>query len=207
MTRANQTASNGASRAARRSCARPGLLAGLLALLGLGVLSAAGAELVTKEYQLKAAFLYNFTKFVDWPPHRFASPQAPLVIGVLGKNPFGADLAKAIHGRKQDGHSFIVTNLTSASAATGVHVLFVPSGEEGLLTNQLAQLHAADVLTVGESEAFAQAGGIITFTTEADKIRFEINLPAAETAGLKISSKLLQLAKTPRRKAPEGPGS
>jgi hypothetical protein len=174
-------------------------------LLGglLGWLLAAcawGAEPVSKEYQLKAAFLYNFTKFVDWPPNRFATTNEPFVIGVLGSNPFGAELAKAVQGRTHNGHAFVVTNLTEISAATNVHLLFVPKGQEPALTGQPGATQAAAVLTVGESEAFTAAGGIITFTTEADKIRFEVNLSAAEQGGVKISSKLLQLAKVVRPK-------
>lgn len=165
-----------------------------------GVLPGASAEPVSKEYQLKAAFLYNFTKFVEWPTHRLAAPETPLIIGVLGHNPFGDELAKAVQGRTQNGHPLVVTNLTAAPAGTNVHLLFVPRGQEERFEPHRTKLHAAGVLTVGETEAFAQADGLITFTTEAGKIRFDINQAAAEAAGLKISSKLLQLAKAPRPK-------
>jgi hypothetical protein len=161
------------------------------------------AQSVTKEYQLKAAFLYNFTKFIEWPPQRFATPTSPIIIGVLGDNPFGAELMKAVADRTQNGHTFVVTNLASINDATAVHLLFVPRGGETQLKDQLPELHAAGVLTVGENEAFATMAGIITFSMEADKIRFEVNMEAAERAGLKVSSKLLQLAKVVRRKPAE----
>lgn len=166
--------------------------------------SGSATEPVSKEYQLKAAFLYNFTKFVEWPTNRLVVKDEPIVIGVLGNNPFGKELAKAVEGRTQNGHPFLVSNLTAASEAKTVHLLFVPRGQETAFEEQGVAALAAGVLTVGESEAFARLGGIISFTTEADKIRFEINLDEAEQNGLKISSKLLQLAKAVRHKSQPG---
>lgn len=167
---------------------------------GLGFATVAPAQTISKEYQLKAAFLYNFTKFVEWPTNRFAAADSPIIIGVLGVNPFADELAKAVAGRTQNGHGFLVTNFVSVEAAGTAHLLFVTRGHEPALQGRWAELHAAGVLTVGESAEFAAAAGVINFTTEADKIRFEINLETAELGGLKISSKLLQLAKTVRRK-------
>lgn len=175
----------------------------LLALSWSFIATSWSAEPVSKEYQLKAAFLYNFTKFVEWPTNRFATTNEPLVLGVLGDNPFGAELTKAVQGRTQNGRALVVSNLTQTALATNVHLLFVPRGQELFFERQLAPLHTAGVLTIGESELFANQEGIITFTTEADKIRFEINLAATETTGLKISSKLLHLAKTVRTSTPD----
>ncbi len=159
------------------------------------------AEPVSKEYQLKAAFLYNFTKFVmEWPTNRFGTKDAPITIGILGPNPFGAELARAVQDRNVNGRSFIITNLTEAAAAPQVDVLFVPRGQEARFLSAFPELQAAGVLTVGESEAFATSGGLINFTTEADKIRFEINLEAAEQRGFKFSSQLLKVAKIRNRK-------
>ncbi|MGC3960519.1 MAG: YfiR family protein [Verrucomicrobiota bacterium] len=168
------------------------------------ILSGWCSEPVSKEYQLKAAFLYNFTKFVEWPTNRFTTPDEPIIIGVLEGNPFGEELAKAVQDRKHEGHPLVVTNLPTILGATNVHLLFVPRGQEELFATHRVTLHAAGVLTVGESETFARGDGIITFTTEAAKIRFEINLVAAEPAGFKISSKLLQLAKVVRSPNPPG---
>lgn len=163
------------------------------------------AEPVSREYQLKAAFLYNFTKFIEWPPGRTQNKNTPILIGVLGNNPFGDELAKAVEGRFQNGHPFLVTNVTTVGEVKAVHLLFVPRGQEQLLQEHAAALLAAGVLTVGESEAAATCGSAITFATEADKIRFEINLEAMDHGGFKVSSKLLQLAKVVRRKPQEGP--
>ncbi len=178
-----------------------------LLLLGLNLFFSyfANAQQVSKEYQLKAAFLYNFTKFIDWPTNRFADAEAPIVIGVLGANPFGGELAKAVEGRTQAGRTFVVTNLSSAAASTNVHLLFVTPAAESQIVDHLSDLHQAGVLTVGETKGFAASGGIITFTTEADRIRFEINLTEAEHGNIRISSKLLQLAKTVRRKSTPAP--
>jgi hypothetical protein len=182
-----------------------GRLAWFCLLWSFWVLPGWSAEPINREYQLKAAFLYNFTKFVDWPTNRLIKKDEPLIIGVLGDNPFGNELAKAVEGRTQNGHAFLVTNLTAASEMPGVHLLFVPRGQEAVLREQGAALLAAGVLTVGESEAAAKLGEAITFSTEADKIRFEINLDAAEQNGFKVSSKLLQLAKVVRTKPQPGP--
>lgn len=161
-----------------------------------------GAETPSKEYQYKAAFIYNFTKFVDWPTNRFATKDQPLTIGVLGKNPFGDVLVKVVEGRTVNGRTYVVKVLTSVREAAQVDLLFVPQGQEKLLADQLPVLQGAGVLTVGESDAFAKLGGTINFfITEADQLRFEINLDEAERGGLKIRAQLLKLAKIVGRKS------
>lgn len=202
------TKTNIASNTRRRGRVAPACRALVVALLWVSLVLFAGAgtaaEPVSKEYQLKAAFLYNFTKFVDWPTNRLATKDEPIIIGVLGNNPFGDELAKAVEGRRQNGHAFLVTNITAVSAARDAHVLFVPRGQEAWLEEQGAGLLAAGVLTVGETEAAEKLGSVITFTTEAEKIRFEINLAAVDQGGFKVSSKLLQLAKVVRNKTIAG---
>jgi len=161
----------------------------------LGTWTAFGAEApVSREYQIKAAFLYNFTKFVEWPPQRFVPDDRPIVIGVLGGNPFGDELANTLRDRKVNGRAFVIKAIVLASEATAVDLLFVPAGEEPHLAGALASINGAGVLTVGESAQFATLGGAITFTVNADKVRFEINRVASKQAGLKISSQLLKLA-------------
>lgn len=176
-----------------------------LTLLGLGPLFGAitvGAETPGKEQQLKAAFIYNFTKFVDWPTNRITTKDTPLTIGVLGKNPFGDELSSVVQGRTINGRSYVVKVLASVSEAAQVDLLFVPRGQESLLNDQLPVLQGAGVLTVGESEAFAKLGGTINFfITEADQLRFEINLDEAERGGFKIRAQLLKLAKIVGRKS------
>lgn len=174
------------------------LLILLLGVLSLGGHSLLAADSVPKEYQLKAAFLYNFTKFVVWAP-RAVDKDAALVIGVLGVNPFGDELEKIVSSRSVGGRRIEVRFLSSAAEARAVHMLFIPAGEERRVAGEMDALHAASVLTVGETSRFADMGGIITFSMEADKIRFEINREVAAYAGLKISPQLLKLATSARK--------
>jgi hypothetical protein len=162
----------------------------------------AAADTVTKEHQIKAAFLYNFTKFVTWPAHRPGRPDPVFVIGVLGRNPFGNELENIARGRKVGGLPLQVRHLVSVQDATQVDLLFVPSGEEAQLGSDLPALHASAVLTVGESASFAALGGIINFHMVKDKIRFEINRAAGTRAQLKISPQLLKLALSARKGMP-----
>ena len=171
---------------------------GWLVLAGffcLGQLVARGAEEpVSKEYQLKAAYLYNFTKFVEWPAPRFADELSPLIIGVLGRNPFGDELDKIVRGRTVNGRAIRVLVITTTEEMRTAHVLFVPAGEETRPEFAAAVVQHLALLTAGESGAFTHGGGVITFTQADDKLRFTINLTSAERAGLKISAQLLKLA-------------
>jgi hypothetical protein len=167
-----------------------------LVLLGLSALTVRAD--VSKEYQLKAAFVFNFTKFVDWPVGLFADETSPIVIGVLGRNPFEDKLANLVKDRLVNGRAVTVRFVTAADDLRTVHLLFVPSGEEPPGSAPAWQNSA--LVTVGESGAFAALGGIITFKQDADKVRFEINLVTAERNELKISAQLLKLATAVRRK-------
>jgi len=153
---------------------------------------------VGKEYKIKAAFLYNFTKFVEWPAVCFASDDAPIVIGVVGENPFGGELEKAIHDRKVNGRGLVVCAVRSAADLRRVHVVFAPQGEERQL-EAWGGGKTPGVLTVGESARFAALSGMVTFTMAGDKLRFELNTGAAERAGLKVSAQLQKLATAIRR--------
>ncbi len=163
----------------------------------LSLASRAHAE-VTKEYQLKAAFLYNFTKFVEWPEAAFNSTTAPIVIGVVGLDPFREEVEKIVRGRKVNGRGISVVKIEEPSGAVA-HTIFVAAGEENRIGRDLAALIDRGVLVVGESERFAALGGTVTFTTAGDKVRFEINMSSAERGGLKISSHLQKLAAVVRR--------
>lgn len=150
---------------------------------------------VSREYQVKAAFLYNFTKFVEWPPYCFPSDESPIVIGVLGKNPFGEELDKIVQDRKVNGRGFTVKIVQSVVDSAAVHLLFVPMGEElRLAAKKTGAIDLPGILTVGESDQFAELGGTINFVTEVDKVRFQINREATARAGVKISAQLLKLA-------------
>lgn len=165
------------------------------ALLGMVASVAMGAEPVSKEYQIKAAFLYNFVNFVQWPPQCFADAGSPIVIGVMGTNPFGGELEKAVGGRKISGRRITVSLVQTVAAARQTHLLFVGAGADV----GLDELKGTPVLTVGESASFLRQGGIINFVRQNDKLHFGLNMEAAEQAGLKISAQLQKLATETRR--------
>jgi hypothetical protein len=149
------------------------------------------------EYQIKAAFLFNFAKFVEWPPAAFPNATAPLVIGVLGKNPFGSDLEKVMQNKLVDEHPLVIKIFSSPREATGCHILFICNSEKERLPEIFKRLKGTSVLTVGEVANFTQSGGMINFVLQGTKTRFQINNEAAVNSGLKISSKLLSLALRP----------
>lgn len=146
------------------------------------------------EYQIKAAFLYHFAQFVEWPTQAFAGPQSPIVIGVLGKNVFGDDLERTIHNKTVNHHPFQCEEIHSVREATHCQILFISASEKSRLPRILKDLRGTSILTVSETDQFIQAGGMINFVIEDDEVHFQINDAAAKQAGLKISSKLLSLA-------------
>jgi hypothetical protein len=151
------------------------------------------------EYQVKAAFLYNFVKFVEWP----ASPGETLGsihLCVIGKDPFGGVLDRVIEGKTVNGRPLAIRRINETSAARSCHVLFVSDSEVGRVAEITKAVHVWSVLTVSEISGFSERGGIITFLMEGQRVRFRINSKAAAAAGLRISSKLQQLAVT----TPEG---
>lgn len=146
------------------------------------------------EYQLKAVFLFNFAQFVEWPASAFAAPDAPLVIGVLGEDPFGAYLDEVVRGEKVDGHPLEVLRYRRVEDISTCHILFISRTEQDRLESLVARLKDRTILTVGDAEHFARRGGMIRFVTEHNRIRLHINIKAAEAASLKLSSKLLRPA-------------
>ena len=146
------------------------------------------------EYQIKSAFLFNFAKFVEWPSSAFPQANAPLVIGILGEDPFQDDLRKTIRDKMVDDHPLIIKALRSQAEATNCHILFISTSEKARLRQILDGLKGASVLTVGEMDRFTEAGGMINFVKAGTKIRFQINNEAALVGKLKISSKLLNYA-------------
>jgi len=146
------------------------------------------------EYQIKAAFLYNFGRFVDWPPETFADGKSPFIFGLLGDNPFGNTLNEAFSGKTLNGHPVVVQLFHNLPDAMHCQILFISNSEKRRLADIIQSLHAASVLTVGENDHFTDAGGMINFITIDNKVRFQINDRAAKAARLKISSKLLGLA-------------
>jgi hypothetical protein len=148
------------------------------------------------EYAVKAAFLFHFAQFVEWPPEAFKDASSPLKYCTVGDDPFRGALEESVHGKSVGSHTLQVQHLTRREPIAGCHILFIGVGEKKHLPEDLSGAAGHAVLTVGETEHFAQEGGMIGFLVENDKVRFEINMKTAATAKLKISSRLLLLAKT-----------
>jgi hypothetical protein len=146
------------------------------------------------EYQIKAVFLFNFTQFVEWPANAFPEKQSPLVIGVLGQDPFGTYLDETVKGEKVNGHPLVVRRFNNTDEASLCHILFIHSDKTEHLDQVLKTLKGRSILTVGDATDFARNGGMVRFFKENNKIRIRINLEATKAADLTISSKLLRLA-------------
>ncbi|MBI4548186.1 MAG: YfiR family protein [Ignavibacteriae bacterium] len=147
------------------------------------------------EYQVKAAFLYNFAKFVEWSPETFSDTTTPIVIGILGEDPFEADLDTIVKDKNINGREFVVRRFQALKELEQCHILFISSSEQKDMPKILRRLRNSGMLTVSEVEHFAHIGGMINLVVEENKVRFEINVEAAEREGLKISSQLLKLAR------------
>lgn len=146
------------------------------------------------EYQVKAVFLYNFAQFVEWPVEAFADERAPLVIGVLGQDPFGPDLDATLRDETAANRPLVVRRFTDVAEIDVCHILFISSSEWPHIVEVLGALRGRSILTVGDTEGFARRGGMIRFVTERNRIRLRISLDAATRAKLTISSKLLRFA-------------
>jgi hypothetical protein len=146
------------------------------------------------EYQLKAIFLLNFIRFVEWPSDAFQSAGDPLVVGILGKDPFGSVLDQTVASKTINGRAVIVRRISGAAAIRSCQVIFLAGSDARRANDMASTVVSRGILIVGESEGFAERGGMINFVVEDKHVRFEINPSAATRAGLKISSKLLQLA-------------
>jgi hypothetical protein len=171
-------------------------LAGLLLVLPL----AAQAESGVSEDEIKAAFLFNFVKFVDWPPRHNST--SVFVLGVRGRDSFAAALEQIVQGKTINGKPLLVRRLSNPQESRACQVVFLAADDKNRAKQFFAALPAEGILTVGEADDFAERGGVIGFVKEANRVRFEINLEAASRAGLRISSRLLQLARVVHTSAP-----
>lgn len=149
----------------------------------------------SKEYQIKAAFLYNFAQFVLWPETAFTNTDEPFRIGVLGDNPFGKALEEIVHGEKIQGRPIEIVESSSAEKMAGCQIVFVSKAQLPRFGSISSKLDSKPVLTVSEDTGFIQRGGIINFYRDGTKIRFEVNPDAADKKGLKLGSELLSLGK------------
>jgi hypothetical protein len=149
---------------------------------------------VSREYIVKAGLVVKFAQFVEWPAGAFQADDAPLVIGVVGRNPFGGVLEQTASEVVIGKHPVVVRYYTPDNVQD-CHVLFIPASEDPSLGRILAQVNSKPVLSIGETDNFPWAGGIIRFFPDDRKLGFEVNVGAADSVGLKVSSKLLKLAR------------
>jgi len=180
----------------RRSPAVWRLLVSALCCAG-AALAASPAESPT-DRDVKAAFLFNFPSYVEWPSQAFAGPAEPLVIGILGDDPFGTVLDELVAGRSVQGHPLLVRRLSRLSEAESVHVVYLGYTDPVDVKFVAAALRDRPVLTVTDGERLAEHGAMINLRLRGQKVGFDINLAAADAAGLKLSSQLLKLARIVR---------
>jgi hypothetical protein len=175
-----------------------------LALLAL-VLSpwSRAAEAVAREYQVKAVFLWRLAQFAEWPTNSFEHANSPIVIGVLGQNPFGDALEVALRGETAHGRPLKVEPLASETAASGCHLVFISKSEAPRLRQTMARLRDKSIVTVSDIETgFLENGGMIQFRTQDNKVRMTINTEAATAARIVIDARLLRIADVVRKPAP-----
>lgn len=147
----------------------------------------------TLEYDVKAAYLLNFTRYVEWPAEVLGK-KAPLVLCVYGANPFDDRLERTVKGRTSQGHPIEVRRPESTAEAAACHAVFLSHEEWRRQPDVLPALARYGILTIGEGSAFAEAGGAIGFVLEEEAVRFAISVPAAKRAGLRLSSRMLAIA-------------
>lgn len=166
------------------------LIAACIVALG----ASSGYAQSDREYQIKAAFLYNFTKYVSWPAGKFADEDTPLSLCVIGDDPFGPVLEQTVAGKTFNGRRILINRLQALDDLKYCHLLFVSSSERERVAQITTSASGAGVLSMGDMDNFAELGGVINLTKRRNKIRIEINRTAADRAGLTISSRLLKLA-------------
>jgi YfiR/HmsC-like len=170
-------------------------LLALLLMLAQGRTSCAADPLTLGEDQIKAGFLYNFTRFVTWPDNAFATATSPLSICIVGDTPLTDPLTKVAAGKVVDGRAVSVMRMKVVDDLRGCNLLFISSQEERYAVRILDSVKGRNVLTVGEDQGVLRAGGIIIFFIEQNRVKLEINLDAAARTGLKISAKLIAVSR------------
>ena len=152
-----------------------------------------------KEYEVKAVFLFNFAKFIEWPPAAFKDAQSAVTLCILGKDPFG-DALDSLRDKTIEGRKLVIRRVSKIEEADKCHILFVSASEKESLSHILKVTRSWNVLTVGDTKGFAESGVMINLLNTDDKVGFEINIEAAKNASLRISSNLLKLGKVIKEK-------
>jgi YfiR/HmsC-like len=166
---------------------------------------AAGGAEAPNEYQVKAVFVFNFSRFVEWPPQAFAAANDPFVIGIVGGDPFGTRLDEAVQGEQINQHPLEIRRFRSVADIRNCQILYIDRSQNAQLNEILDALDHRNILTVSDLDNASSRGVMIQFVTESNRIRLRINNDAAKAAGLTISSKLLRPAEIvdiPPRTAP-----
>jgi hypothetical protein len=176
----------------------------VMILPGLGLKAHAQHSSVSSEYLIKAGFIYNFANLVQWPSNAFAQPDSPIVIGILGEDPFGSVLDRVLAGKKVNGRVFLVKRLKSATDLKECQIAFVSSSDMTHLAEAIHLVKGMPILTIGEIPDFAKRGGMINLFLEDNKVHFEVNVEAAKEADLNISSRLLALARIVQESTADG---
>jgi hypothetical protein len=168
----------------------------LAACAALGVVGRAeGQAPAVGEYEVKAAFLYSFAKFIEWPPDAAPADPDVFVISILGEDPFGTILDDILRGKMVGTRRVVVRRVPREQDVGPSHIVFISDSESQRLSGLLKRFQGAPVLTVGDADRFAERGGVVRLRMEKNRVRLDINLTAAERAHLKISSELLKLAR------------
>ena len=170
------------------------LIAARVLMVVAGLLASAGVGAAPTEYQVKAVFLFNFSRFVEWPASAFASPDAPFVVGVFGHDPFGSDLDEVVQGKTVNGRPLVVRRVRTAAEGARCQILFIHQSEQRRLSEVLSALDRHSTLTVSDIPGAAQRGVMIRLITEGGRVRMHVNVESARAAALLISSNLLRAA-------------
>ena len=167
-------------------------------------LTAGAQQSRPSEYQVKAVYLFNFSRFVSWPDRTTGGADAPFAICVIGKDPFGTVLDSTLAGESIGGKAVVARRVALAEQAAGCRVLFISASEDGRLKEILGSLEKSSVLTVSDIARFSERGGMIQFVLQGGRVRFEVNLASAAQANLTLSSDLLKVAVAVRKSQPQG---
>ncbi len=163
-------------------------------LAAVVLFTAEDACATTPEFQVKAAYLFNFARYVEWPPDAFRAPNAPLIIAIVGDDPFGSTLDDLVRGEEAQGHPLLVQRYRRVEDVQDCHILFVSRLGRTERETLLSGLKNRSILTVSDTDDFARQGGMIRFVMADGRVRMQINWEAAKRANLTMSSKLLRSA-------------